>query len=297
MTIALGMLAKDGLVLAADSQETYPGSLKVTQGKILAAVVGPHSQPRATLGVTGAGSATHLDALNQSICDGFAREKPSSIEACQLAIADKVLQFNMQHVAPFGGWPEHERPCCSLVVGAAVNGKFGLWTTEKTVMREVHYGAVGIGSPYATLLLSRMWTGGHDGVRITALLAAYVMYAVKQSVEGCGKDTHIVFIEKGGQGVVLEPGRVRLLEEQFERYLLSEDAALHYVLGMRPRGHGGSIQSMSARLGQFRQNVARIFTEPFEGADHLADSPVGVWTPGGYPLRPKRSRRPPKRRA
>ena len=98
MTIALGILAKDGLVIAADTQETYSGLLKMEQGKIFSALNGP-----ASFHITGAGSATHLDSISQQLCEDFSRRAPRTMTALRDSVESSVRTFHVKHIAPYGG--------------------------------------------------------------------------------------------------------------------------------------------------------------------------------------------------
>ncbi|MGD1097142.1 MAG: hypothetical protein ABSB35_34790, partial [Bryobacteraceae bacterium] len=72
VTIALGILANDGLVIAADRQVGITEYLKTDQGKILSTIFGdPHPGPYrlSTLTVTGSGNATYLKAAQRVLTD------------------------------------------------------------------------------------------------------------------------------------------------------------------------------------------------------------------------------------
>ena len=79
MTIALGLLASDGIVIAADTQETYSGALKVNHPKISGALNGDRFNPEGVFIVTGAGSAVHLDPIGQELSDAFETKPPATI--------------------------------------------------------------------------------------------------------------------------------------------------------------------------------------------------------------------------
>jgi hypothetical protein len=285
MTIALGILARDGVVLAADTQETYPGALKVDQGKILAATDWPEGRFLGACAVTGAGTATHLDSIQQQLCGTYLAQKPSTLDALQQMLAAQLLAFNKQHIVPFAAWPEYDRPECSLVIAAAREGQFNLWTTEKSAMRSVPFGTVGIGAAHAHYLLHRLWRADERLITIV-MLAAYVMYFVKQSVEGCGKDTHIVAIQADGYAYSVEIPRIEAMESDFQRYADAEDWSVRYVLGMGPRRPKGGATKAMSNLHDFRYALKAHFAK---GPIELTDSQVkrgriGTWMPGHYPI-------------
>jgi hypothetical protein len=80
----------------------------------------------------------------------------------------------------------------SLVFGyRSPEGLAKLWSTNENLVTEsTTFATAGIGAMYANVLMNRlflpMWPMNH---RQAVLLAAYVIYEVKNNIEGCGKDT------------------------------------------------------------------------------------------------------------
>src|SRR5438128_1271378 len=77
MTIALGLLATDSVVIAADSQETYFGGRKTDVEKIL---TGFHLKAEAeddagAIATSGAGESGYLDYIQEEIVAAF-RDHP-----------------------------------------------------------------------------------------------------------------------------------------------------------------------------------------------------------------------------
>lgn len=295
MTIALGVLASDGVIVAADTQETYTGVFKVSERKILAAVYGAPLDgspilPKASFAVSGAGSATHLDALNQELCNLFSKTEPASVSELEPQLSRVIVNFNARHIAPFAAAPEYDRPSCSLVMGAAIKGAFRLWTTEKSAMRQVNYGAVGAGAAHASLLLGRLMGSRRPKLRTAMMFAAYVMFTVKQSVDGCGKDTQMIVIPKSGKAYVIEVSRMELFEREFQRYADQELGALRYVLGEGAR-------KPSNALREFRSNLARIRSQRVEFSDDAKErSRIPIWWHDEHPIWKRRTRRPASKR-
>jgi hypothetical protein len=251
MTIALGILATDGVVVAADTQETYPGAIKLGQTKIMGATL---SASGGAFIATGAGTAGHLDSLNQGLCETFSRTPPPNLSVWNETIKTTVRDFHLQHIAPYGAWPEFERPGCSLVLAADLGkGRRALWTSEKSAVGICAHCAVGIGAAHANMMLGRLWRRGQD-VQLTTLLAAYVVFHVKQYVEGCGKDTQIVVL-RDGDGYALEVERVEALENEFRKYMDSEERSLLYVLG---RGSDRRLRHVATELETLRDSIVGL---------------------------------------
>src|SRR5438132_4917979 len=79
MTIAIGLLAQDGVILAADTEESIPDYLKRHQGKIMTTEVSITTDSIGTvidyskgvMAISGAGDADYLDSISQDMCSVF----------------------------------------------------------------------------------------------------------------------------------------------------------------------------------------------------------------------------------
>jgi hypothetical protein len=269
MTIVIGMLARNGVVVAADSQETHAGLLKVFQGKISAVVNESEGKAASSLVVAGAGSAGHVDGLVFELCDGFSREPPDSLRTTAERIRASLVEFHQAHVLPFSALPDYDRPSCALIVAAAVAGKQRLWLTEKSVVVEQRFSAVGIGAAHAKMLMERLWEPGL-ALRDTQTLAAYVLFHVKKSVEGCGYATQMLSTE-GNQPFIIQPEKLERLEEQFSELLAVENRLLRCALGL----HGprkvrvaanivSRVQRCTVRIDKIASSVPRVSRDNFK---------------------------------
>ena len=199
MTIALGILAKNGLVIAADSHESR-GIYKVDQGKIsavLTATTGAAEAHFRCCAISGSGDGHHIDAVTRQVMECFSNGEAKSAKEVESDCAETIRDFYLKHVAPFGSYPEHERPDFRLLLAAQLPGN-RLLVTDKTVLKDASpYVAIGAGEIVAMPLLQRFYQLPLPDVRSAILLAAYVMYHVKETIEGCGKSTDISGIHKG----------------------------------------------------------------------------------------------------
>jgi 20S proteasome alpha/beta subunit len=256
MTIALGILAQDGVVIAADTQQSYPGYWKVDQGKI-------DGRSRSTIGggshtsgliISGAGDGGYADALSQEIRSTILDS--DKVEAAESRLRETVHQFHMNHVAPFAA--EREPPAVRMVIGARGEDEFALWSTERsTVTRHLRFAAVGIGDAYARSLL-RETASQTLTVDQATTLAAYVIYRTKEFIDGCGKLTDVVYLKKdgrlGGGLEMISTDRIRELEASFRKYCEDvEPAALHYIIG----GGEVEIDPICDALRNLKASIAR----------------------------------------
>lgn len=235
MTIAVGILASDGVVVAADSQETVQGYWKGNQGKVWWG--GQYSDLTKTKGrsagvcaVAGAGMrAGYIDALMQKFLRVF-QGNPDVIQPDEVErlFEKEATKFHREHVAPYSDYPE-----VSMVIGYYRNHEMALFSVDRgtvTNRRSMTYAAVGIGSMEAQTMLGQTWKLRCD-LKTAIVLAAYAVFLAKEHVDGCGNFTDIVYLRNHAAAFV-DRGIVQSLETVFRRstkYL--ETPLLHRVLG------------------------------------------------------------------
>lgn len=233
MTIALGVIAGDGVVLAADTEET-DGYLKTGQSKISTAIY-QNPQERVyshcACGISGAGTAGHIDLLTERLSEIFLDHAVPLDRNQRLALAAEVSQFYRDHVVPFASYPEHERPDFSMLLALSL-GKHDrqILVSEKTALRPGKgFAAVGIGAMFARILLKELWHSGMS-VKTAIWLAAYAIWQTKESIPSCGKFTEILVLSEGEASFVSWQD-VQSMETAF-RHLIDLDGLLfHYVTG------------------------------------------------------------------
>ena len=257
MTIAIGLLASDGLVFAADTQETIPGYWKNEQGKVnVCARSGLPADSGVSMGFfSGAGNSEYVSTLSLRLLKRFMAEPYISTSDDVVAALSPVLEeFHSKHILPFGSYPSAERPTVKMIGGwLYTKGTAKLFVTEENLLHEQSfYAAVGVGSALANTLLQRFYQLDVLDVWDTMLLAAYVMNLVKESVDGCGKHTDIGFLAHES------PRQVRLtrvesdaLERVFEEYSNTVEAR-HFrdLCGAPMPRRPGSVSASRRRLKQ-----------------------------------------------
>ncbi len=225
MTIAIHLLAGAGsLLTATDTQETYGTGAKVDSGKIIGAW---RIDPPGAINVTGAGHSAYIHALSQDVVRWF-QAFQGTAEQLDKQIRRIVRTFYNVHVLPFvGKFDDSNVPDFSLLIAAKHERIGKLWTTERTLVTESNpFDCVGIGKPIADTLLNRLYPR-YPTLDSVAILAAYVIYRVKASVDGCGLKTEIRFIHREGLGVV-PFDRIDGWESLFRKYdSLERDVFYH----------------------------------------------------------------------
>jgi 20S proteasome alpha/beta subunit len=226
MTIAIGILSTDGIVIAADTEET--GYFKRHQPKILPVNIEIPDGP--AMAITGAGDAGYLDSISEELNDCFGQHWREGYKAIEDSIGEQLYTFYRKHVIPFAGFPEGDRPSMSLIIGIQKGGESQLFITDKSTIRPVRaYDAVGCGGELAKTLLQRLYPK-FPTMDIVEALATYVAFQVKELIPGCGKSTTILRIENNhaDYGNI---ERTMAMEDIFRAYLQVERSGLGYIFG------------------------------------------------------------------
>jgi len=201
MTIAIGMMAQDGLVVAADTQESTGDYMKGAKGKMACFYVHDGDWADSCI-VAGAGDSGHVHALIEELGQtfqaadpkmqiySFAKKSPPSLQS---EFRDCVKRFYKEHIIPFSSYPERKRPDVEMLIACQRKTMMGIFTSEKTVVNHSSpYKAIGFGSTFAELFLTKLWDG--MSIEQAEILAAYVVFLAKESVESCGKFTTIASV-------------------------------------------------------------------------------------------------------
>ncbi len=200
VTIAIHLMAGgSSLLTATDTQETYTNGAKVDSGKIMG---GWRADPLGAINVAGTGDTPYINALSQDIVKKF-QNFHGTADELDSCVRDAVKGFYNDHILPLvGKLDDGNLPEASLLIAARHQGAGKLWTTERTlVINATPFDCLGIGASTANTLLNRLYPL-YPTLDSVAILAAYVIYRVKSSVDGCGLKTEIRFIHRDRPGVV-----------------------------------------------------------------------------------------------
>ncbi len=253
MTIALGILAKDGLVIASDRQVGMPEYLKMGRGKIAFGKQGAIGQPGGNmLAVTGAGNSHYIEHLQRE----FVNEPFPATNELQKHFAERIHTFYQDHIIPFSGYASSERPDVSMIVAGRRNGAQVLLSSEKSVVTE-HYDccSVGAGAMYAGILLQRLYAP--LGLTSAIQLAAYVVFQVKEHVDGCGNETDIIFLRDDGIHWV-DREKVTELEGLFREYSHLEARLIHFIFSAQRDSDAAASKAVGAEIRRMRKAVVGL---------------------------------------
>ena len=198
MTIAIGIKASDGLVVAADSEISSGNYMKGAGGKVATFFVHDEGWAESCI-VAGAGNSGYVEALINELGQTYQAADPQmqilslqkkSPQTLQLEFQNCIKRFYKEHIIPFAHYPERTRPDVEVLVACQRKTIMLLLSSDMTVLNySGFYTGIGYGSMFAQFFLDRLWTG--MSVEQAEVMAAYIVFLVKESVETCGKWTTI----------------------------------------------------------------------------------------------------------
>ena len=228
MTIVFGILQSDGIVFAADTEETGE-FLKFSTPKLYS-----HSRTNGEqLVIGGAGSSFSVETVQQRLGKSFIADSASFEE-----IAGTIIkQFYEEQVVTNADQQDFQ-----LIFGGSFRTtedtfSHRLWISERGCLRDAgNIAAIGIGSGTARILLKQY--AFHAVRPITELLAAHVLRLVKEQVPYCGKE-NTVWQLSGLNVLQMTSAQLQKAEELSRRYddlhrnmfsaFFAQDTSLPYI--------------------------------------------------------------------
>ena len=189
MTICIGIVAQDGIVIAADAQESDSyfkrGQQKILTWHVLGLGSGPQPPPAGCV-ITGAGDAGFIDSFTHKL---LASVKGSmTIQTFQAHLENEIAAFYGRHVAPIlSSNPESD---FQMLIGVYFGFASALFVTYRsTVRRAMPTVAIGAATFGMRMLEEMPYVPEVNSLEI---IAAHVIATTKDCIEGCGKYTDIV---------------------------------------------------------------------------------------------------------
>jgi hypothetical protein len=275
VTIAIHLSGQFSLVTATDTQGTYDSGEKVDTGKIIGSW---RAMPLGAINIAGAGDASYIKALSQEIDREF-KKFNGTIEGLETRFREISGAFYNEHVFPFEGKRKRKDiPDYSLLVAVTHEHESKLWNIEGTLLTESsNFDCIGIGSPVAESLLNRLYPM-YPTIDSLAVLAAYVIWRVKASVDACGLNTEIRIIHQE-KPVLVAAERILAWESLFRRYDKLERGIFYHAMNfivrppeppvamqesMRKTGHPDHSQAFPPQmkpLSEINEEIAAIRAE------------------------------------
>lgn len=231
MTVVIGIIAQDGVVIAADREEGDE-YLKNDMGKLREVFRG--LEPVGWIGVGGAGDGPACDEISRLLTDCFCEDKERDSDEAKAALIAQHRAYYEKIVLPFASAKQVGYPDYELIIGCMM-GQTGnsLFVTSKLAVNPVaDYDAIGIGAKVANTWLTRLYE--RMPVRAAIILAAYVIYQVKNSVTGCGLGTDIIMLNGRDLFGRVNPALIRRWEDAFRYFPSLERNIFGYCVGLQP---------------------------------------------------------------
>jgi 20S proteasome alpha/beta subunit len=214
VTIAVGFRCNDGIVLAADTQETISGYMKQHEGKITTCWMGDFS-----IAIAGAGTTDYIETAVAAITRPDELQFDSLLQI-EHALRDKLLAFFNRHLLPWSSYAENDRPSVDLLIAVAGPQKtqyHGLFYYTGTSFSHVHRKAIGTGILLANSLISEYFEPLMPLDDATSVVV-FILSKVKEQVDMCGGNTDIVIMKESGEVAFASSKEVLLLEKDYQEF-------------------------------------------------------------------------------
>jgi len=250
MTIAVGFLCSDGIVMGADTQLTAGGSHKGYACKLLS-----HGSVAWSAMTTYAGYPDLFDAFN-----GRFRDEMEAAEAKWTITASLVRDLVttiLQAFAPTDS--DNTNLLCGI---SFADGTQSLLKTRGTLVSEAKDWA-NVGVADSSLIRYLLPLLAKDGVRSTqqaALIGAYLIRTAKAYIDGCGGETDIWILRPKGT-IEKHSGETPSVEqhEGMTEHFLSQAIARLLAPDIDALTFEDSIASMCMRLRSDHTELIRFF--------------------------------------
>lgn len=254
MTVAVGFMCTDGIVLAADKEVSTP-TVKFAGPKAwIYRYPRQGDNPVLQVGIVGAGDYGFIkfaaERIDNQLTLWIDRHGTASMDEVNDAIQVVIDDVHKNHLYPFG--QPHERPTVDLLVGIWLSGRIRLARTSYTAITKVwNYEAVGIGSDLATFLVRRSYT---DRIPLSSAMfwASYVLMHAKNYVPGCGGPSDIIAMYKSGTAGLVKRETIT----DYEKFAKDFDDAIHPVfLSGADRSVTKDAFMLSVDLGRCKASI------------------------------------------
>ena|GEM_PF-1775565 len=230
MTICAGFKCPEGIVLCADSEETFGEFLKRSTPKIVVKFTGVMeggdvTAPRAVFAC--AGDSAFIDMAVEKVWRKMYCAQHTQADMID-ALEDELIDIHQKY---WPLYPEKERPALAMLMGLYVPreqvSELSLWKVDGPIATEVQtYDCIGYGLSLGKYIGDRLYNEQLETSK-AAILAIYLLEQAKKSVQFCGGESHVVLVPLPGWICRLSQDRINKVasafahfEEQTNRLLL-----------------------------------------------------------------------------
>lgn len=207
MTIAAALMCRDGIVLGADTEYTFPYALKVQGPKLFDYIVDGLSVVFA-----GAGDVDFIKMTVEKIIEAF-KGKALPLHEVKRVIENTVHQVYKRHIYPYPG-PMHEKPQFDLLAATSAKGEpLKLFKTSRTGILEVNsYACIGDGMYLGRFIADQLYHSEMSVLQGLVLSSEMLAQAIRY-VPGCGGGSQVWILYDNGYVVEQTEDQIRAGED------------------------------------------------------------------------------------
>jgi 20S proteasome alpha/beta subunit len=217
VTIGAGFICKDGIVVAADTQEStgYAGYMKGEKFKI------DYSEQREwSIAITGAGDSTYVEMCAQKILRSCAISENSPCPS-YYGLENIAMEVFQRHLLPLAAYPTSDRPVAHVLIALQQkNGRKEVieWNGASFVS---YYPCrfIGAGEQMGDHLARKFGASSifmNEALKVSGLVI-YILDQVKATVESCGGNTDVIILQDDGRVRRIYTAEVKACEEKYRR--------------------------------------------------------------------------------
>jgi hypothetical protein len=216
MTYVAAFQCQDGIVMCADTQETWEAGHKDEKEYVEKLYVPENlSYP---IAVGGAGLDEPIQAFSLELFERVERQKPSTNAELRSVIQEALREVHTND-AKISAWPEMYRTTKCIVAAKPMNDEFAIFVTtgKRVSYRKREPVIIGYDTPANKALLKRMYRPTLP-MQQAVMLAIYLVSQSKARDVGVGGDPRIVVIKDNGAWID-DPLYVSAAEKSVDNFL------------------------------------------------------------------------------
>lgn len=269
MTIAIGVLCSDGIILCADSQETFNEYAKLQRAKVFELDL---LSPDVKVVIAGSGDSNFYDALRERLEDGIDMANPDLI-----SIRNKIEEVIVGYCTRV--WPlygaQRDRPSAQMLIGIRATDGFALLHTEGPITRQGSSPeCIGFGADFSLYHLKKLFKNTMPFAEVCPI-AAYVLDLAKENVEFCGGASDVFVIPRTGDVERKDQGYIQENIDKYRSFAVTVDG----ILARAPSLKMQEDKYLSAVLGFYENRPSdyrNLSPEDLENVRQMLEGVTGV---------------------
>lgn len=247
VTYIAGLRSPEGIVLSADTQETYNDEIVYTEKIEL------HDCASYKLAIAGAGRGELIDGFILALTQNIRRDDPANGQAVKALIDSCLADFYRNDVRLF---PGKQKTIGFLIAATRIDGtELHLWRTKGMRVFDVaRKSVIGYRAPFATYVLDRLYKNSLPLTQLV-LLSVYLVAIAKDSGVSVGGPTQLVVITHNG----IQPENPEYVTSILDRLTEYERRVNQVFLACADTTV--SVPELEDSLEQFKQIALRLHRE------------------------------------